>query len=34
MWKYSACSKYKVTMQTTAVFSSNLTADVFLTLAI
>ena len=30
----SACSKHNVTMQTTAVFASNLTANVSLMLAI
>ena len=34
MWKCSACSKYNVAMQTTAVFASNLTANVCLMLVI
>ena len=33
MWKCSACSKYNVTMQTTAVFASNLTSTVCVILA-
>ena len=34
MWESSACSKYNVRMQTTAVFASNLTGNVCLMLAI
>ena len=34
MWKRSACSKYTVAMQTTAVFARDLIADICLMLAI
>ena len=34
MWKWLECSKYHVTMKTTAAFASNLTANVCLMLAI
>ena len=34
MWKWSACSKYNVTIQTTAKFASILTANVCLMFAI